>query len=206
MKICWMMSVVIVLLLCNSVHAQLQVSSAWYGIVNSGGSVAAPRCDAKPNVAAVCDGKEFCQIYIDPRYLCPDPAYDRQKSLDVNYTCNGKQQQVLSFPDTAQLVLRCTRQSRPSTNAVSKQLQITSARYGLVGAGGRVTSQSCDAKHNMSAACDGKTFCQVYVDPRYLCPDPAYGRQKSLDVDYTCNGRSASLSFPDTAQAVIRCE
>ena len=201
------LSATIVFLTCyGTAQAQLHILDARYGIVGSNGRVASPSCNASASMSKACNGKEFCQVYVDPRYLCPDPAYGRGKSLDVSYMCNGKKQDIVSFPDTAQALLRCT--SEPITQTVhgNKQLIIISARYGVVGSGNHVTAPSCDAGLAMSTACNGKTFCQVYVDPRYLCPDPAYGKQKSLEVNFKCNGKSETVSFPDTSQAVIRCE
>jgi len=84
-------------------------------------------------------------------------------------------------------------------------IHIQKATYGVLSANGAVTNASCDATTAMAAACNGKTFCQVYVDPRYLCPDPANGQYKSLVVVNSCEGKSETLSFPDTAQAVLRC-
>jgi hypothetical protein len=84
-------------------------------------------------------------------------------------------------------------------------IQVSKATYGVIDTNGNVSGAHCDATPNMAAACNGKEFCQVYVDPRYTCPDPAYGIGKSLVVDYSCNGKSDRLSFPDTAQALLRC-
>ena len=92
-----------------------------------------------------------------------------------------------------------------ATAANADTIHIGKATYGVLDANGAVTNASCDATAAMAAACDGKTFCQVYVDPRYLCPDPAYGQYKSLIVTNSCEGKSETLSFPDTAQAVLRC-
>ena len=92
-----------------------------------------------------------------------------------------------------------------SAAASADTIHIQKATYGVLDANGRVTNASCDATATMAAACNGKTFCQVYVDPRYLCPDPAYGQYKSLVVVNSCEGKSETLSFPDTAQAVLRC-
>lgn len=90
--------------------------------------------------------------------------------------------------------------------ASQAQLHIGSAKYGVPGPAGTVSGPSCDATASMSAACNGKPICQVYVDPRYLCGDPAQGKYKSLDVDYSCNGQpQPRLSHPDGSQALFRC-
>jgi len=99
------------ILICLSVPASaqqgIQISKATYGVVNTNGVVIGAYCDATPSMATACDGKEFCQVYVDPRYLCPDPARGVEKSLIVEHSCNGKVMEKLSFPDTAQALLRC---------------------------------------------------------------------------------------------------
>lgn len=79
----------------------IHVLKATYGLPNG------PSCDATASLRERCDGKEGCQVYVDPRYLCPDPAPRKEKSVAVLYGCNG-QTQTLSFPDGAQLALRCS--------------------------------------------------------------------------------------------------
>lgn len=79
-------------------------------------------------------------------------------------------------------------------------LRINKAIYGVAGNG-----PSCDATPSLRRQCDGRDGCQVYVDPRYLCPDPARGREKNVTVNFTCNGRSETQSFPDGAQLALRC-
>ena len=85
----------------------VHVSKATYGVINSNGVFIGAYCDATPNMAAACNGKEFCQVYVDPWYTCADPARGVEKSLIVEYSCNGQPQEKLSFPDTAQALLRC---------------------------------------------------------------------------------------------------
>ena len=84
--------------------------------------------------------------------------------------------------------------------AAQQGIQIQKAIYGVVPHG-----PSCDATAAMRQQCNGKDGCGVYVDPRYLCPDPAFRKLKSLVVTYGCNGKVETLSFPDTAQAVLKC-
>jgi hypothetical protein len=85
----------------------LHINKATYGVVNEQGTLVGAYCDATPNMAQACNGKEFCQVYVDPRYLCPDPARNVSKVVIVEHSCNGKPQQALLFPDTAQALLRC---------------------------------------------------------------------------------------------------
>lgn len=255
-------------------HAQLSIDSARWGLASG------PSCDARAKMAAACNGKEFCQVYVDIRSgLCgSDPAYGRVKSLVVTYRCYGQSQKALSFPDGAQALLRCTksasatptphsnsnqfggrigpnnnqpvyppptaRPSKPenpisanprnqfggaiqtdlprqpgkppvvapprpepgkpqSVQSTGNNLQILSATWRVAGGGA-----SCNAKPQMSLACNGKPYCQVYVDVRSgLCGgDPAHGKVKNLEITYSCNGQSRPpLSFPDGAQAALRC-
>jgi hypothetical protein len=83
------------------------VDKATFGVVNAQGSVIGGNCDATPNMSAACNGKEFCQVYVDSRYMCPDPARGMEKSVIVEWSCNGARQEKLSFPETAQALLRC---------------------------------------------------------------------------------------------------
>lgn len=85
----------------------LHINKATFGEINTSGQFIGAFCDATPNMAAACNGKEFCQLYVDPRYMCPDPAPGKPKSVIVEYRCDGKLQQALSFPETAQALLRC---------------------------------------------------------------------------------------------------
>jgi hypothetical protein len=84
--------------------------------------------------------------------------------------------------------------------AAQQGIQISRATYGVQPSG-----PSCDATRQLQQQCNGKEGCQVYVDPRYLCPDPAYGRLKSVVVVYGCNGRMDTKSFPDGAQLFLQC-
>ena len=98
----WLIPVLLVLL-CSPAAAQqgVQINRAIYGVQPSG-----PSCDATASLGQQCNGKEGCQVLVDPRYMCPDPAFRREKSVVVTYTCNGKQA-TISFPDSAQLALKC---------------------------------------------------------------------------------------------------
>jgi hypothetical protein len=102
----------VVLLLSGPAFAEqgLHINKATFGEINTSGTFVGAFCDATPNMAEACNGKEFCQLYVDPRYMCPDPAYGKPKSVIVDYRCNGQLQQSLSFPETAQALLRCPAQ------------------------------------------------------------------------------------------------
>jgi hypothetical protein len=84
--------------------------------------------------------------------------------------------------------------------AAQQGVQIERATYGVQPSG-----PSCDATLALQHQCNGKESCQVYVDPRYLCPDPAYRQPKSVIVAYSCHGAADTKSFPDTAQLVLQC-
>ncbi len=97
------LAIVVALSAASAIAGQgnLRVNKATYGVLGSG-----PSCDATASLRQQCDGRDGCQVAVDPRYLCPDPALRREKSVVVNYSCNGKTE-TLSFPDGAQLALRC---------------------------------------------------------------------------------------------------
>ena len=85
--------------------------------------------------------------------------------------------------------------------AAAKQgIQIQKAVYGVVPHG-----PSRHATAAMRQQCNCKEGCCVYADQMYLWPDPAFRKLKSLVVTYSCNGKVETLSFPDTAQAVLKC-
>lgn len=91
-----------------------------------------------------------------------------------------------------------------AATSVHAEIHINSATWGVAGGDGRVTD-GCDATKQMAQACDGKVFCQVYADNRSLCNNPS-NKWKVLEVAYTCGGAEELLSFPETAQALLRCE
>ena len=205
-RLLFITSILVQLAVPAAAQQGIMINHADYGVQPRG-----PMCDATDRLARQCDGKEGCQVYVDPRYLCPDPAYGRPKSVVLVSTCNGKTE-TRSYPDGAQIVLRCPIKggsggSTPSAgnagggNAGGQGgLQVSRATYGVQPSG-----PSCDATRQLQQQCNGKDGCQVYVDPRYLCPDPAFRREKSVVVVYSCNGRTDTKSFPDTAQLVLRC-
>ncbi len=181
----------------------LQVMNARWEVVGGGAW-----CDATPQMARACDGRGACQLPVDGNYLCGgDPAYGKVKRLDIKYMCNGRVQPVVGFQDGSQAILQCGTAvvgGPVVSNPVERQLlQITFARWEVNGGG-----PWCDALPQMAAACNGRKFCQIAVDPRSLCNgDPAPGRYKTLEVRYTCHGRpGATMGFPDGAQAALRCD
>lgn len=209
MKRFWML---LFWLVAGAASAQLQVQSAHWQVIGGG-----PWCDAGRQMAEACNGKSYCQIYVDPRYLCGgDPAVGRAKTLNVSYTCAGRSQPVLAFADGSQAVLRCNggvvanpapgpvwNPPAPSqANGERGKLQVFEARWEVIGGGAH-----CDATRQLISACDGKAFCQTFVDPRYLCGgDPAPGQEKRLEIRYACNGeRQAPVAFNDFSEAVLRC-
>lgn len=136
--------VVLIGLASTSANAALRIVSATYGVYDQNGRLAGPACDARPQMNAACDGKEGCQVYVDPRYLCGDPAPNKAKVLEVVYLCNGKQE-LLRFPDTAQAALRCldsaaggNKPANPTTQG-TQQPGSTTAAGGIPGHIWRVT-------------------------------------------------------------------
>ncbi|MBI3229944.1 MAG: hypothetical protein HYZ45_07130 [Burkholderiales bacterium] len=184
----------------GSIKNGLTVVNARWEVVGGG-----TWCDATPQLAGACDGRTSCQLPVDPKYLCNgDPAVGRQKRLDIKYLCNGNMQPQIGFLDGSQASLQCGGVAPPVQVPASNQLlQVTFARWEVNGGG-----PWCDALPQMAAACNGRHFCQVPVDPRNLCSgDPAPGRYKTLEVRYTCRGKpKATMGFPDGSQAALNCE
>lgn len=165
-------------------------------------------CDARPQLSNACNGRNFCDVPVDPRYLCGgDPAPGRNKNLTISYSCDGRMQQPIAYPDFAKAVLRCTGSVGggvvPATPNYRGKLQILKAHWQVLGGGAW-----CDAIPQLAQACNGKGHCRIRVDPETLCNgDPAPGQAKSLDIQYSCDGRRKEpVSFPDFSQAVLGCE
>lgn len=203
----------------------LQIRSArWIG--DGAGS-----CDATPKIAQACNGKEKCEVYVDTRYVCGfDPAFGVVKHLDIQYACNGRQQSMASFTDGNLAYLRCdgsapnsiyqppvkgdvpVQQPEPirhgshgnsgGNGSYVGTVQILSARWEVIGGG-----PWCDATPQFGRACNGRSSCQLGVDPYFLCNgDPAPGRLKRVDVKYSCDGRvQPVVGFQDGTQAILRC-
>ncbi len=197
MKRLWIASLWLV---AAAASAQIQIQSARWQVQNGRAG-----CDAERQMAEACDGRKFCQVPVDPRNLCGgDPAPGRLKSLTVGYSCYGRVQPSLVFSDGAQAALRCD--SPPNGWQAPKEehdkLQIYSARWEVEGGGA-----GCDATRQLISACDGKSRCQIFVDPRYLCNgDPAPGHAKRLDIRYACNGqRQAPVGYADFSEVNLQC-
>jgi hypothetical protein len=86
--------------------------------------------------------------------------------------------------------------------SASAQIAVKTARWETIGGG-----RWCDAQPRMAQACDGKTYCQVRVDPSSLCGgDPFPGHLKTLAIAYSCYGQPQGvLAFSDGKQAVLLC-
>jgi hypothetical protein len=188
-------------------RGKLQIYEARWEVIGGGA-----HCDATAQMVRACDGKSFCQMFVDPRYLCNgDPAPGQEKRLEIRYACDGERQQPVGFNDFSEAVLRCRRGAvgGPVTGPIYQPpvsrtgLSVHSARWEEVGGG-----SGCDATRQMVDLCNGRGACQVRVDPRYLCNgDPAPGRNKSLNISYSCNGRQqAQIAYPDFSQAALRCD
>lgn len=194
MKRIFSLTAVLVAFLPAIALAQLKVHSARWEVAGGGAA-----CDATAQLSAACNGFRNCNLRVDPANLCNgDPAFGQLKVLDINYSCDGRRQSAIGFADGMMASLRCERPRRGKP-----VLQIRSARWEVIGGG-----QACDALPQISAACNGQEACQVYVDPRYVCGvDPAFGKQKRLDIQYSCNGQPQTpLGFVDGSLALLRCD
>ncbi len=191
----------------NPRQPQLQIRSARWEVIGGG-----PSCDAIKQVGRGCNGKDQCTVLVDARYVCGfDPAYGSLKQLVVNYSCNnGRSYSAAAYPDGSLAQIGCRpehiQQPRQSVEFPPQhgraQLQVLEARWEAIGGGGW-----CDATRQMAAQCDGKHECDVPVAVNYLCNgDPAYGKQKRLDVRFACNGvQQPVLGFVEGSTAQLRC-
>jgi hypothetical protein len=178
---------------------KLQIFAARWEVIGGGAS-----CDATADLVNTCDGKRFCQLLVDPRYLCNgDPAPGQEKRLDIRYACDGERQPPVAFKDFSEVRLRCGKRDGNNNPPLVAVVSVQSARWEAIGGGG-----FCDATRDMANACNGRSFCQLKVDPRNLCNgDPAPGRNKSLLIVYSCDGRQQTpIAYPDFAQAILRCD
>jgi hypothetical protein len=78
-------------------------------------------------------------------------------------------------------------------------MNILSAQYGIAG-------RYCDARPQVSAQCQGKEICQMYVANHVLCGDPIPGREKEVIVDVQCKGKTERRTVPEGAQLLLRCQ
>lgn len=180
----------------------IRVQSAVWGVIGPSGRVEGQRCDASREVARVCNGERSCEMPVENRRLCGDPGREREKTLEISFSCGGDSQ-TLSFPESSMASLSCdmlddARRDRNSINVLA-------ARWGRGGEHGRVRDPSCNAAADLANVCNGRDQCQVSVYNRYLCGDPLPGEPKMLEVRFACGGREDVLSFPETSQAILRC-
>jgi len=181
----------------------IRVRSAVWGAIGPSGRIEEDGCNATREVARACNGEGACELRVDNQSLCGDPAREREKTLEVIYSCGGETGS-LSFPENARAALRCDVLAPPSGRSRGT-LNISFARWGVAGDRSRISHGACNASADLANACNGKSQCQVSVYNRYLCGDPAPGEVKTLDVTYSCGGREESLRFPETTQAILRC-
>jgi len=182
----------------------MRLESAVWGAIEESGRVERDACNASEMVARRCEGRRSCVVRVENAELCGDPAHNREKTLEVSYSC-GREMQTYSFPEDAQAELSCDANMEPRDPG-DRALNILSARWGVAGPDGRVERRACNAAAEMANACNGKEQCQVSMYNRYLCGDPAPGEHKALEVVYSCGARREMLSFPETAQAILKCQ
>lgn len=113
-----------------------------------------------------------------------DPAPGEQKTLNVSYTVNNGKPMAQSINDNGVLMI-----SAPPEQ-LATGLQITKAEYGYTGNFTDVT----DAIQNQVK--DGTINITVGYKSAGI-PDPNPNQQKSLNVDYTLNGASNSVTLKD---------
>lgn len=114
----------------------------------------------------------------------PDPAPGQQKTLNVSYTINNGKTMTQSVVDNGVLMI-----SAPPER-LATGLLITKAQYGYTGNFTDVT----DAIQKQVK--DGSINITVGYKAAGI-PDPNPNQQKSLEVDYTLNGASNSVTLKD---------
>lgn len=75
-------------------------------------------------------------------------------------------------------------------------LHIISAQWGQPG------GSHCDGTAGVATLCEGKTHCQVYADPRYLCSHPYQGWKEAI-ITYTCDGKQFTDSWREGSQMIL---
>lgn len=205
MKIAVWIGALMLASLANPALAQLHVNHARWGVAGANGRMDGPSCDARAQLARVCEGKEACQLPASNRSLCGDPAQGRVKKLEVSYACDGEDQ-IEVFAESSTVSLRCDHSGRDDRPRRREAMRVQSAIWGVMGASGRVDGPRCDASRELARACNGERACEIPVDNRALCGDPAPEREKTLEISYSCGGDSQTLSFPEASTADLRCE
>ncbi len=133
----------------------------------------------RPSIAGSCEGKRFCGPGA-PNNLIPDPAVGCVKTANLRWSC-GDEPAIFSkdFAETDLIQLEC--QVARQTPGPASGIRIEKATFG----------QNCDAGISNNAytqatqQCFGKPLCSFAASAAGV-PDPAYGCQKALSVDYTC--------------------
>ena len=181
----------------------MRVQSAVWGLLGPSGRVEEPRCNATRELARACNGEQACDVPVKNAALCGDPVVGREKTLEVTYAC-GRDSQTFSYPESSLAALRCELLDDADRNG--RAITVLSAWWGRNAGDGIAHEPACDVTRDVARVCDDKDQCQVSAYSRYLCGDPAPGKVKLLEISYACGRVEKTESFPETAQAILRCD
>lgn len=181
----------------------MRIQSAVWGLLGPGGRVEAPRCDATRELARACNGEQACDVPAKNSALCGDPIVGREKTLEVTYAC-GRDAQTFSFHEASLAALRC--ELLDEAEHPARAISIQSAWWGRNTGDGIAHEPACDVTREVARVCENKDQCQISAYSRYLCGDPAPGREKLLEITYACGRVEKTESFPERTQALLRCQ
>jgi hypothetical protein len=149
--------------------------------------------DVTKNVQALADAGKF-KIQVSDMAADGDPAPQVVKTLEIDYTANGKDYKVSGTdPDIVDLSAQI-----PSFNAAAPpKIVVTSARYGVLHP--EDNPQIRDVTKKVQAIVTSGKFTFVVSDLA-ADDDPAQGIVKTVEIEYTANGHTykASGTDPDT--------
>jgi hypothetical protein len=152
-------------------QANLRVTHATYG---SGNRV----MDVTSRLNSQVRGDEL-NIPVNNGSMGGDPAPGQAKSLSVQYTLNGRdEQRTIREGGT----LRVGARSAAYGDHQNNSLEITRATYGS-------GYRSADVTSRLNSQVQGDQL-NIQVNSNSMGGDPAPGRSKTLTVDYVLNGRS----------------
>jgi hypothetical protein len=136
--------------------------------------------DVKAKVQALIDRAQV-DFFVGSLASEDDPAPGTVKTLDVDYNVNGKPKTFIGHDtNTFRLKLRAS------------NIVVQKASYGVPGD----PSRKCDVKAKVQALIDGGQF-DFTVGSFAAGDDPALGVVKTLEIDYTVEGKPKTVSGQD---------
>jgi len=169
----------------------IKITRARYGVLPES---EIPRVrDVTKKVQALADAGKF-KIQVSDMAADVDPAPQVVKTLEIDYTANGKDYKVSGLdPEIVDLSAQI-----PAFNAASPpKIVVSCARYGLLHP--EANPQIRDVTKKVQAIVAGGKF-SFTVSDLAVDDDPAPGIVKTVEIEYTANGHTykASGTDPDT--------